>query len=274
MISTLPHIKAISVLDKKPTVGSEPLLVLGNDYQAYFVKNHRQLPTAATMINEVLGNLLLNAWQLPTPEIALIEMPEATLQGDWGERHKKSYYRRPAFGSKQVAGAFDLTPIANISGKVDYRKLMHPEEFARIGLFDMWVENDDRPPDLKNIMLHESDLRYRFLAIDQAMIFRTGAYDTLSNKKFWPTEGNYCIQSNYFHSLKRFYKFSNPNWAKIEQENFYLCINRCRSQFKDFRSLIPPDWGYTSEIEALIFDFLFDNDRNKEILNEYIRLFK
>ena len=72
---------------------------------------------------------------------------------------------------------------------------------GRIGLFDMWIENEDRPPDLKNLMLFEKEDRFHFLAIDNTMAFRTGAYGTLAEPQFYATENNYCLQSAFLRYL-------------------------------------------------------------------------
>ncbi len=132
MIVSGPHIKAISIVGQKPTVGSEPLHVIGDDYCGYYVKNHKQLTPAAFLINEVMGHFLLKAWQINTPDIA-----------------------------------FDMAETFGIKNKLDFKKYYQPEMFARIGLFDMWTENEDQPPDLKNIMLFEKEERYSL-----AQVFR------------------------------------------------------------------------------------------------------
>ncbi|HLG38317.1 MAG TPA: HipA family kinase, partial [Chitinophagaceae bacterium] len=204
MIESIPYIRAISIRRKLNTVGSEPLHLIGDDYNAYYVKNNQRLFPASVLINEVVCHFLLKAWGINTPDIALIEIEKETLNQNYGTRHRKLYYERLAFGSKEVEAAFDLTELATIKGKVDFKKFYRPEMFARIGLFDMWVENEDRPPDLKNIMLFEVDERYHFLAIDNAMAFRTGAYETLTDNEFYPSESNYCLQSAFFKRFRRY----------------------------------------------------------------------
>lgn len=274
MILPLPHIKAISIVGKKTTVGSEPLHVIGDDYNAWYVKNNKQLSPASYLINEVIAHYFLKVWNVNTPDIALVNMPKETLFRDWGSMHKKSYYHRMAFGSKEVDGAFDLTEIATIKGKTDFRKYAQPTMLGRIGLFDMWIENEDRPPDLKNLMLFEKEDRFHFLAIDNAMALRTGAYGTLTEPQFYATENNYCLQSTFFQVFKRYVKALNKNWAIAEEENFYLCVNNCKQCFSEIARYLPAEWGYSPEIEQTIYKFLFNEQRNKQVFNEYIRLYK
>ena len=193
---------------------------------------------------------------------------------NFGARHRKSYYERPAFGSKEIEGAFDLTELAIVKRKVDFKRFYRPEIFARIGLFDMWVENEDRPPDLKNIMLAEKDERYHFYAIDNAMAFRTGAYETLTDKRFYSTEGNYCLQSTFFKRFRRFLKAADKEWPKTEADNFYFCVANSKRYLSECINLIPADWGFTHEIQNVLEKFLFNDERNHSVFNEYIRLWK
>jgi hypothetical protein len=272
MIITIPHIKAISIVGQKPTVGSEPLHVIGDDYCSYYVKNHKQQIPAAYLINEVMGHFLLKAWHINTPDIAFVTMPKETITKDYGSLHKKNYYNRLAFGSKEVDGAFDMTEAYTIKGKVDFKKYYQPEIFARIGLFDMWTENEDRATDLKNIMLFEKEERYHFLAIDNAMLFRTGAYNTLTHSDFTGIENNYCLQSGFFRIFKRFLKGLNKDWAKTEEKNFYLCIENSKQHFEACANILPAEWGFNKELENLLTGFLFNDKRNRQVFNEYIRL--
>lgn len=122
MVVNVPQISVISIVGQKPTVGSEPLHVIGDDYAGYYVKNHKEQLPAAYLINEVIGHFLLKAWQINTPDIAFVRMPKETMTKDYGSLHKKSFYKRLAFASKEVDGAFDMTAAFAIKGKVDFKK--------------------------------------------------------------------------------------------------------------------------------------------------------
>lgn len=273
MIAPIPSRRVISIKEKIETVGSEPLYVICDDYEAYYVKNSGLLIPATTLINEVYCHFLLEAWGLPTPKIALVHLETETIKENYGVRHKPVYYDRLAFGSKQVDGAFDVIGFLAVSRKVEFKKYHSPLQFPQIGLFDMWVENEDRPPDLKNVMIFDEDDKYHFLAIDQAMAFRTGAYSSLEVPQFYPTEDNYILQSQFFNDLKRFVKV-DKNYLEKEKENFYLCVNNCKQIFFQIIPLIPPSWGMTKEIETLLAGFLFNEERNDGVFNEYVRMWK
>ena len=136
----------------------------------------------------------------------------------------------------------------------------------------MWTENEDRATDLKNIMLFEKEERYHFLAIDNAMLFRTGAYNTLTHSDFTGIENNYCLQSGFFRIFKRFLKALNKNWANTEEKNFYLCIQNSKKYLEACYKILPVEWGFNNELENLLTGFLFNDNRNKQVFTEYIRL--
>ncbi len=273
MIEPIPYRRVISIRDKLNTVGSEPLRLICDDYETYYVKNDRQNSPAVSIINEVLCHYFLRLWNINTPDICIINLEAETIRANYGSKHNPVYYQRPAFGSKEQEGAFDATEFLQINGKVDFKKYYRPEMFAHIGLFDLWVENEDRPPDLKNLMLFEEEERYHFLAIDNAMAFRTGAYQTLTDNTFWATENAYMLQSMYFRQLRRFLKLDKKWWEK-EKENFYLCITKCKRYFADIAQLLPLEWGFSDDIKTIVSNYLFDEERNKSVFNEYIRMWK
>ena len=74
MNELIPHIRAISILQKLNTVGNEPLLLIGDDYNNYYVKNNQLLLPASGLINEVICHFLLKAWSINTADIAIVEI--------------------------------------------------------------------------------------------------------------------------------------------------------------------------------------------------------
>lgn len=214
---------------------------------------------------------LLKLWDINTPDIALVTLEPETIREDYGSRHNPLYYKRLTFGSKEFEGSFDVSQFIEIKGKIDFKKYYRAEMFSHIGLFDMWVDNEDRGPELKNLMLFEKDSRYNFLAIDQAAAFRSGAYETLKYDEFYPIEDNFLLQSTFFRGLKRFLK-ADKEWLKKEEEKYYLCISRCKDAFFEIAAQIPQEWGFTLELQTLVSGFLFNDKRNRQVFAEYLRL--
>jgi hypothetical protein len=271
-LTPVSHIRVISINRKLDTVGSEPLLVLGDDYEGYYIKNNRLITPATDLISEVLCHFLLRAWNIITPDISLVTLEPETFTANYGPRHQKNYYDRLAFGSKHIPNAIDFMSVEGFKGKVDFRRYSKPIDFARIGLFDMWVDNEDRPPDLKNLMIVEKASKMEFVAIDHAFTFRSGAFNSLKDCRFWPTESNYCLQSSFFNKFRRFLRFPDRNWIEVERKNFYLSIEKSKAAFLHGIEQIPLNWGLTKEDQSTIYAYLFNELRNKAVFEEYIRL--
>ncbi|MDI9366157.1 MAG: hypothetical protein QM541_14465 [Flavobacterium sp.] len=269
LIKLPPYRNAISINHKLSTDGNEPLLIIADDYCPYYVKNSGLLVPAHHLINEVICHFLLSAWSVPTPEIAFIKIDESQLHDNWGARHKTKFYDRFAFGSKEVEDFFDANTFLSINGKIDFRRLKNPLCFPRIGLFDLWVENDDRPPEnLKNLIIQPFDDGYTLVPIDHAFAFRTGAYETLSDTRYYSSCGYSILESTIFRQLLKHVK--NGEWYETERQNFYLCIEKSKQCFSEIAHTIPLNWGYTTEIESLIYNFLFNEKRNDALFNNYI----
>lgn len=269
MLQSPPYKKVVSINKKLSTDGNEPLLVITDDYSVYYVKNSGITTPAYHMINEVICHFLLKAWDIPTPEIAYIQIEQISLKEDWGTRHKKNYYHRFAFGSKEIPDTFDANIFFSVDGKVDFRKLLNPLCFPRIGLFDLWVENDDRPPhNLKNLLLQPVEDSYNFIAIDHAFSFRTGSYETLSDTRYYGNQGYSILEALIFRQLLKYVK--DGDWRKREKENFYFCIEKSKAIFPYISQLLPLNWGFNRDIETLIYNYLFDTERNKSLFDDYI----
>ena len=92
-------------------------------------------------------------------------------------------------------------------------------------------------------MLFEKEEKYHFLAIDNAMAFRTGAYQTLTDNTFWATENAYMLQSLFFNQLKRFLK-RDKAWLKKGREKFLPLYYQMQAVFCRYCKLTTPGVGF------------------------------
>ena len=269
-IELIPSVHALTVLEKLPTTGSEPMLVLGDDAHAYYVKNDGQTRPAWSMVNETLCHYLLRLWGIPTPDIALVQVAGNLLDDKHWKRHPKAAYKTPAFGSKQIPHAYDMNRLLASSNGIS-----NSVDFARIGLFDMWVENEDRPPNMKNLLLAPSGKKLKLYAIDHAMAFRSGAYSSLVDADF-----DFVVDQYYLEvPLLRDFAFSGPKWQldawmEGEEKKFYLCVAKCKAVFPDIVQSLPPSWGFMPEVADLMFDCLFSERRNKKVFHAFASCYR
>ncbi len=176
VIANFPGMKRVRTerfISQLPTAGSVPCLFECSDGETYYVKHTGNGRTQ--VINELLGAKLLKLLDLPTPEVALVEIVPETIDGI-------SFLRKTpeglGFGSQMLVGvtrgldSFDLIKGAEI------RKFPASQTLIGIVLFDLWVYNIDRTPRNPNVLLQEIEAdNLRFVAIDHALMLDDHPYD-------------------------------------------------------------------------------------------------
>lgn len=267
----IPRLKVISSGEEIPTTGNSPVKVITEDYEMYLAKNSKSLQPATDIINELLAHYFLKIWGLHTPDAAILDFPKEMLQPHYSKHHHKpQFYDRPLFGSKWIEGALDTAKYFGIKSKFDLRNLENPQDIFKIGLFDIWVENDDRKPTNLNLMLHENkNGKLDFIPIDHCFIFSTMKYQDIKPEHFCPVANENLLVTDLAKSLKK-YKHENRNWDKDDKDYFYLCISECEKYFDDIIRYIPEQWGFTDEDASSLKNFLFSEERNKAVFIDYL----
>ena len=166
--------------------GSLPCKFECSDGETYFIKHIGNNPRH--VINEFIGAKILQFLDLPTPEIALVEVVLDALDGE-----VFAYNRVPngfAFGSKQIQGQTSLVLPSDLYKELEIRRFMNAQSIIGIVLFDIWVRNIDRGRRNPNLLIQQvGKNNYQFVAIDQAMIFAEKEYAKLSvvdDAIYWP----------------------------------------------------------------------------------------
>ena len=72
MIEDLKYLDAISFIKEIPTDGHSPLMVITNDFNAYYIKNTKGQHPATPIINEFICHYLLKAWGINSPNISAV----------------------------------------------------------------------------------------------------------------------------------------------------------------------------------------------------------
>jgi hypothetical protein len=269
MIQKLRYLEAISFIDEVRTDGHSPLLVLTNDYNSYYIKNSKGKTPATYLINEFVCNYLLKLWGLKSPEIAAITVNSDILPETLSNYHKIYFYEQTTFGSKKLEGTVEMNEFMEIDKKTDFNKFSQPIDILKLCLFDIWVENDDRKPTNPNILFDLSGEKIGIVAIDNAFTFLSVDYDQLD-----PAFG-VCQSFNdnllYSDFAKDIYKYivKESNIIDYIKDYFYLCIDRCKENYYEIIENIPVDLGFKQELQEALFNFLFDEKRNKSVLTEF-----
>lgn len=268
MIESLSVINAISIDREIYTDGHSPLLVIGEDYNQYIVKNSSGRIPAFYLINEFLANGLLQCWNIPTPECANIQVDSSIIRG-FSNKHRPAYYNDSTFGSKVIPNILDLNEYTLSNTKSSYNRLINPLDILRIGLFDLWVANDDRKPTNQNTILSiGSNGKYEITAIDHAFIFETLDYQHLNPQLFYPSVNDHIMICDLVNIVKR-YTNINDSFVSSERDYFYFCLNTSQESFEKITNNIPNDLGITDSLITFLEQFLFNQDRNNRVFEEY-----
>jgi hypothetical protein len=164
----------------------------------------------------------------------------------------------------------DLNEFTVANNKSVFNKLYNPIDILRIGLFDLWVANDDRKPTNQNLMLSIDDGgKYTITAIDHAFIFETLGYQHLNPKHFSPSVNDHIILSNLAKIVKR-YTNIDASFVKSEKEYFYFCLEESLKNFEKIINNIPIDLGLNNDLTNFLSQFLFDQERNEKVFAEHI----
>ena len=223
---------------------------------------------ATDIINEVLAHYFLRLWKIPTPNIALITIDPAHLLPEYSDNHRPHFYNHEIFASQWINNAVDSTMMFEINKKKDYEKFNNPEILFNIGLFDIWVENDDRKPTNHNLLFQNIKGKQNIIAIDHSFIFSTMNYNDLDPATFSPIENENIFVSDIGRSLKR-YKKKSKNWQQINRDYFYLSVQYCKEEYANIVANIPASWGFTGEHQTKLYDFLFNDERNEAVYSEF-----
>lgn len=156
---------------RKMTGGSRPYLFRCDDGHEYVLKSQSSRGTARTLLNELLGSLLLQAMKITVPEFALVEVsrelialtPELAASSPGCVR---VWTEGLCFGSRfqgTKEPCYDLLPQ-------ECHLITNPDEFLGVFVFDSWALNTDE----RQVVYRRSDQPgggYRAMFIDHEFCF-------------------------------------------------------------------------------------------------------
>jgi len=268
---TFKHIIANSIIKELPTEGHSPLLVLGNDFNMYVAKNDKGKEPAFSLINELFAAYCLKKWQIVTPEFAIINIAKELIanQHNLSINHREHYYNTPCFGSKFIESAIDINALLVGNSKKAFNKLLNPLDVFHITLFDTWVENDDRKPTNYNLILEPLESKFNIVPIDNAFIFSTLNYESLNSNYVGVSANDHLLVSELGYLIKK-YTTINTNFISKEREYFYICIERCKQDFDNFIDEVRSYYTITDDLINNLKGFLFNDERNTKVFDEYV----
>lgn len=235
-INELYSITEIKPEDCYATRGSRPVRVLCNDLNYYVCKYSTKESFPYPLFNEYIAACFLKIWNLPVPEFAFVKIKKDHIQQINYPYH---YFDQLCFGSryfgefKEVDKLFLEIPLIkkeNHSGR---------DTFLRIGLFDIWLCNEDRH--FENFNLLYNLKTNQFVPIDHVYCFNTLNLD----KDAVLISENESILSSPF--LSRF--FCRPLQQNLNEirltiiNEFKHNVSRCHEELDDILANLPLTWN-------------------------------
>jgi len=268
MIEKLKYLDAISFLKEIHTDGHSPLLVLTNDFNAYYIKHTKGHNPATYLINEFLCHYLLIIWNLNSPDISAVNVDKNILPDTLSKYHKLYFYDNITFGSKKMDNVVEMNEFVKINNKNDFNKFKNPDDLIKLCLFDIWVENDDRKPTNPNVLFDLSGEKIDIIAIDNAFTFSSMNYDTLYKQGVAQSVNDNLLYTDF---VKKIYTYirNQKEWANGIEKYFYLCIEDCKKSFYEIADNIPESLGFTQDLQEHLYSFLFNDIRNQKVLIEF-----
>jgi hypothetical protein len=238
-----------------------------NGLDIYFVKYTRSGFESHGLIAEIVCHFLARRLNIETPDIAYVEIGNHPVPEHFQYRN---YLKegKITFGSKQIHNAEDeLTKLEFIFSKHEFNRLEHPEHLLKIGLFDLWIGNNDRSVDNYNLFITRGKTQ-KLVVFDHFEAFNKIAEHTFENIK---TEID--VYSNGFFGTN--YAFEMLGWVsknnlRTELDRFFSNIESLNLDelLKSISETYPLSWDDDLKTVDYIKRFLASKERVDEIRNQ------
>jgi hypothetical protein len=216
-----------------------PVLVTCDDLEDYVCK-YRNINS---LVKEYLAASFLQIWQIPTPEPCFIRVRrDHVTEKFWSVTDGFTWFERDCFGSAYLEQSVEvggwLVALGNDRAAVD--KIKHQSDFLKIGLFDLWLGNDDRNHNNYNLLLVPEQVnRFRLYAIDHSGCFN--GMQAGERALSLQAEDENVLTSPLCQLLYG----QNPNRKQAIETvlaDFYPAVQRCRDSLPEILSVVPPSW--------------------------------
>lgn len=228
---------SISKTEKVFDSGGNPILVECEDLNLWVCKHARTSPRLLS--NELLGSSFAQLWDLSTPEFCLLEISDDHLP--LSNIIQPVFFKKHCFGSyfNSADQVIDLTIIPLLRSTSFRNKIANKSDYLKIGLFDIWLANEDRHPLHTNLLLSPRGKEYIFKVFDHDALFNQnnpGKYPlVLLDEECSLITGE--ISKLLFKRNKKLVNIVNEI-----VENFYLCVEKCLQNLENIVACIPDSW--------------------------------
>lgn len=227
-------ITSIQTANLQYQTGDSPVLLLCSDMQDYVCK-HALNGNAVNLICEYIAASFLKVWELSVPDFCFINVNYEHVKELAIPKH---HVDKTCYGSKFSKNYVELTLF---NDEPNFKKLdVLPQQklnILKIGLFDIWMANEDRSYNNLNLLLDVSN-GYNLVPIDHGLVLNSRSLDSDISVL---TENECITDTDLMKHLHPKRDFNKPFISELK-DNFYLCTLKCQQNFDEILNYIPPDW--------------------------------
>jgi hypothetical protein len=242
---------------------TRPVLVMCEDRNDYVCKYHNYVGSANRLFCEYLAASFLKLWNLKIPDYAFVKINREHIPQEW--EINSYYFDTTCFGLKYNRAYKDVTKV---NEAIRYRQrglYSNKIDLLKIGLFDIWVANEDRNHNNYNLLIDVGNER-NFVPIDHEAIFNTQDFN---NSIYQINEFESLICTTLVLNMFNNQYFSMKVHTELEKY-FYLCIENCREKIGEILDNVPPDWKIDRDGMLVKIEQIFTDDWIHESFNQFL----
>ena len=264
----LSSIKEIVPEDCFNTQGSQPVKVYCSNGQDYVCKYFTGVGAANGLFNEYLAVCFGKLWHLQVQDFSIVQVQKHHVKMI---AIPKRYFDIPCFGSlygrnlKEVDKFFLGWPSR--MNRMDTLVM----DYLKIGLFDIWLSNDDRNFDNFNLLYaFETD---HLIPIDHVQIFNG---NNLDKEPYLISDTDSILTSPFMNGI--FYRTLQQNFKEFRltlQGDFNSHIQRCNENLDTILHCTPPEWCLDkAQIHARLQFYFSDEWQNQclETFDQFVHI--
>lgn len=266
----IPKVKTELLLEETKTSGHAPLKFMCNDNQLYYCKYLIDFdPNEINCLAyEIVSHYLLKALNIPTPDIALVQITEGTLNKSKIIKNRRLRVNDVCFGSKGIDPSEEINEFEICTNKRDYNRIQNPEDVVKIALFDLWINNVDRgrfidPGFNYNLLAVRYGKQRKIMAFDHAFVFGGVQQIGVFNSKMPFQNQDKFHQSDFYKSFISYMDYDD--FINIV-DNFIPLLKISRKEVIDAIIYQLTDiWKLTPNLADRIQDYLSCENRIEKV---------
>ena len=262
----LPLLYTSFLIQEEQTNGHHPMKFECSDGNIYYCKYLVGIKSAEIdcLAYEIIANRLLLALNIPTPEIALVQVNADSTSRKSLHFNKKAYPNAVCFGSKLVNSSSLVNATQVFNERKEVKRYHNYKDLIKIAIFDLLFDNADRGRKDNINLLEAMDVvngkrKLQYVAIDHAFIF--GGEHGL--RFFKPTDqlttNGKLIENEYFTSQVQ--HIPKKTRLQILEEFVTLYKEVYNDAVQEAFTMFHPTWQLYQNLNDRVYDYASNSDR-------------